>query len=156
MEKYEKSKKKEFDRTWQVMNTKREWKCCVESPCGIRQRYRGMLAGMLRVIGVGRSDHLNTRHRNHGRLGRLVPTCFAPSQVSPSFAHLSTISSLRPQSSRFSPLYPCSDAHTSTTREYLRILASLTPTFPSGPTVLIKLCYNHYFTPYFLLLLFFY
>lgn len=36
------------------------------SPFGIRQGYRGC-SGVLVVIGVGRTDHLNTRHRNHDR-----------------------------------------------------------------------------------------
>lgn len=36
------------------------------SPFGIRQGYRGC-SGMLVVIGVGRTDHLNTRHCNHDR-----------------------------------------------------------------------------------------
>lgn len=34
------------------------------SPSGIRQGYRGCL-GVLVVIGVGRTDHLNTRYCNH-------------------------------------------------------------------------------------------
>lgn len=36
------------------------------SPFGIRQGYRGC-SGVLVVIGVGRTDHLNTRHCNHDR-----------------------------------------------------------------------------------------
>lgn len=35
------------------------------SPCGIRQGYRGCSGVLLVVIGVGPTDHLNTRHCNH-------------------------------------------------------------------------------------------
>lgn len=40
------------------------------SPFGIRQGYRGC-SGVLVVIGVGRTDHLNTRHCNHDRASSL-------------------------------------------------------------------------------------
>lgn len=35
------------------------------SPCGIRQGYRGCSGVLLVVIGVGPTDHLNTRYCNH-------------------------------------------------------------------------------------------
>lgn len=42
------------------------------SPFGIRQGYRGC-SGVLVVIGVGRADHLNTRHCNHDHALSLSP-----------------------------------------------------------------------------------
>lgn len=45
------------------------------SPFGIRQGYRGC-SGVLVVIGVGRTDHLNTRHCNHDRVPSLFLTHF--------------------------------------------------------------------------------
>lgn len=44
-------------------------------PFGIRQGYRGC-SGVLVVIGVGRTDHLNTRHCNHDRVPSLFLTHF--------------------------------------------------------------------------------
>lgn len=44
-------------------------------PFGIRQGYRGC-SGVLVVIGVGRTDHLNTRHCNHDRAPSLFLTHF--------------------------------------------------------------------------------
>lgn len=43
----------------------------VVSPFGIRQGYRGFSGRMFIVIGVGRVDHLNTRHCNHDRVPSL-------------------------------------------------------------------------------------
>jgi len=66
------------------------------SPFGIRQGYRGC-SGVLVVIGVGRTDHLNTRHRNHDRAPSLFLAHFltgAPSPRRPD-AHLPIVRSSR-------------------------------------------------------------
>lgn len=51
-------------------------------PFGIRQGYRGC-SGVLVVIGVGRTDHLNTRHCNHDRAPSLFLTHFLAASSSP-------------------------------------------------------------------------
>jgi len=52
------------------------------SPFGIRQGYRGC-SGVLVVIGVGRADHLNTRHRNHDRAPSLFLAHFLAGVLPP-------------------------------------------------------------------------
>lgn len=51
------------------------------SPCGIRQGYRGCSGVLLVVIGVGPTDHLNTRHCNHD----CATSLFLSLSVSPSY-----------------------------------------------------------------------
>lgn len=94
------------------------------SPSGIRQGYRGCSGVLLVVIGVGRTDHLNTRHCNHDspppRLA--LSRCSLP-QADTLFAYRTVIAPSHPRASRASP-----------SGEYLQI-ASRRPT--SSPFVSI-------------------